>query len=524
MTPHSSETTTLHHYLHVIRRRKWIILQAVVLVPLVALVYSFQQQHRYRATAEVWTNSKDLSSIAGNLSGYVDPARVAATNANIARVPAVATAAMAAAGVHGRSAGDFLANSSVNAKVNADILDFKYTDPVAAIAARLATNYAKAFIAYRHELDTSQLKRALAQVRTQIKQLEAIRDTRSALYLTLVQKEQQLQAIEALLTPPVLTRPAEGGTQVQPRPARNAMLGLALGLALGLGLAFLRDALDTRIRSAEEVGERLGLPLLSRLPEPPARLRNQQRLTMLEEPDSVSAEAFRVLRTNLDFVNLERGAQIIMVTSALEGEGKTTTMANLAVALARSGRRVIAVDLDLRRPFLDRVFRVGKRAGLTQVVLGQLPLEEALVPIEINEADGADQANGSGPSRGFLEVLPSGPVPPDVGEFVGGRALGEVFVQLRTFADVILVDAPPLLRVSDAITLTGRVDAVLVVANIATTRRPVLNELSRVLATCPAVRLGFVLTGAKGEAAYGYDYGYYGQEERVEREAAEQVL
>jgi succinoglycan biosynthesis transport protein ExoP len=482
------------------------------------VLFSFQQESLYRATAEVWMNNRDFTAFitgGSGLTGYSSPERIGATQATLARVPTVAAAALKKAGVTNRQSGDLLAASSVAPKPNADLMEFNVTDPVPAQAARLATAYALAYIDYKRQLDTRQLKSARAQVRIQIEQLEAVHQTKSPLYLTLVEKEQQLQAIEALLTPPVLTRPAEGGTKTQPRPVRNGLLALFLGLIAGLALAFLREGLDTRVRSAEEIADRLDLPLLSRLPEPPSRLRTESKISMLAEPDSIHAEAFRVLRTNLDFVNLERRSQIIMVTSGLEAEGKSTTVANLAVALARSGRRVIALDLDLRRPYLDKLLGVGKRPGLTQVAIGQLPLEDALVPIAVSSTStdpfkgGLVSTNGSGDVKGILEFLPSGPVPPDVGEFVGSRKLTEIFEQLRHVADVILVDSPPLLRVGDAITLSGKVDGMLVVTNFALSRRPMLNELRRVLESCPAEKLGFVVTGTHLEDGYGYGYGGY---------------
>ena len=118
----------------------------------------------------------------------------------------------------------------------------------------------------------------------------------------------------------------------------TAFLGLALGLLLGLGLAFLREALDTHVRTADGVARRLGLPILGQIPQPPRSLRGSDRLAMLDRPETIYAEPFRILRTNLELVNLERPAKTIMVTSAVEGEGKSTTIANLAVATARAGR------------------------------------------------------------------------------------------------------------------------------------------------------------------------------------------
>jgi Mrp family chromosome partitioning ATPase len=308
---------------------------------------------------------------------------------------------------------------------------------------------------------------------------------------------------------------------------------------LGIGLAFLWEALDTRVRSAEEIGERLGgLPLLARLPMPSKRLRAGRKLAMLEDPSGTQAETFRMLRTNLDFVSLGRGARAIMVTSAVEQEGKSTTIANLAIAMARAGQRVVLVDLDLRRPFLDRFFDLDG-PGVTQVALGHVSLEQALVPVPIVDSDppharagtnGSVGVNGGGGAKivkGVLEVLPSGLIPPDPGEFVNTRALSEILEQLRERADIVLIDAPPTLRVSDAMTLSSKVDGVVVVARIKVVRRQMLNELARQLATMPAPVLGFVVTagdeeqGYAASQAYGYHAKPYVQSEEAQRARSE---
>jgi Mrp family chromosome partitioning ATPase len=337
--------------------------------------------------------------------------------------------------------------------------------------------------------------------------------------------------MEALKTSnATLVEAADDAIQVQPRPVRNGVLGLALGVILGLVLAFLRETLDTRVRSADEVAARLETPLLARVPEPGRRLRNEDRLVMIDDPNGHQAEAFRMLRTNLEFVSLGQHAKTIMVTSAAAREGKSTTVANLAVALARSGKHVILVDLDLRRPYLDRFFGLQGRPGLTEVVLGHVDLEAAVSPVAFAGSsagpshngnwNGNGNGNGPGILTGVLEVVPSGPLPPDPGEFVGLRALSEVLDRLRARGDLLLIDSPPLLQVGDAMTLSTSVDAIVVVARLDLIRRPMLTELHRTLEKSPAAKLGFVLAGAELEEGYGYaSYGdYYAQGGSAPRE------
>ena len=531
MTGRMPERSSLHHYLNVLRRRRWIVVQAVVLTTLATFFFSLRQERLYQATAEVLLMNRSLDDSADRGILAQSPERIAQTAADVARVPRVAARALAAVGVKDRTPGELLRRSSVTPRANSNLLEFNVIDHFPELAVRLASAYAREFTIYDRLIATQALVRARRDVEAKIRQLERSGESNTDLYRTLLEKAEELRTAETLQTANVVVRPADAAAKIQPRPVRNAILGFSLGVLLGLGLAFLREALDTRVRSAEEIGDRLGLPLLARLPQPPTKLRNENKLSMLVEPDGVHAEAFRVLRTNLEFANLERGAQIIMVTSALEAEGKSTTVANLAVALARGGRRVVAVDLDLRRPYLDRLFALTRRPGLTQVALGLVDLEDVLVPIPVGDPAATDEpaddryllagaSNGRRQTQGILQVLPTGPVPPDVGEFVGSRTLKEILEQLRAWADVVLVDSPPLLRVGDAITLSGNVDAMIVAANLASTRRHLLSELKRVLDNCPPTKLGFVLTGANLEDGYGYGYYGYGGYYYAPREQA----
>jgi polysaccharide biosynthesis transport protein len=512
-------TTTLRDYLHVARRRKWIIVQAVVLLPLVAVGLSLHARKVYRASAEVLLATQNVTNQLNGINDPTlaqDPDRRAQTQADLARVPTVASETLRNAGLN-RSVDDFLNHSSATAKTNADLLELSADDHHPDVARRLATAYANAFAAYRAQLDTAPYVAAKRRANTQLREMAAAGDHGSRAYELLVGKRDQLDQMVALLTRnAVPVQLPDRAVQIAPRPVRNGILAVVLGLVLGLGLAFLREALDTRVRSAGEVEEGLGLPLLARIPGPPAKLRNENRAVMLGAPHSPQAETFRLLRTNLDFVRLGHQAKTILITSALEREGKSTTAANLSIALARAGRRVALVDLDLRRPTLDRFFDVSGRPGLTQLVLGEARLDDVLAPLAFTSGNG--HRNGSGPDEngnggriesGQLVVIGSGPVPPNPGEFVGTPAVARILESLRQTFDDIVIDTPPALQVGDAMSLSNQVDGVLVVCRMNLVHRSTIHELRRVLDASPAEKLGFVLAGAESEDGYGYGQGAY---------------
>jgi tyrosine-protein kinase len=520
----SAHAATLRDYLHVVRRRKWVILQALVLAPLAAVAFSLHQQRLYQATAQVLLSSQDLAAqLTGTQSTGINlqADRIAQTQADVARVPLLAQRTLAAVPDTGLTPIQFLDSSSVATATNADILTFAVTNADPNLARRLVDVYAAAYTAYRRQLDTTSVTNALAGVNRRLNALTALHQQGGTLYAGLADRRQTLLTMEALQTSNAsVVKRADQVVQTQPKTTRNAILGLLLGLVFGIGLAFLWESLDTRVRSVEEISEQLGgLPLLARLPAPPKRMRAENRLAMLDSPGGNSAEAFRMLRTNLDFVTFDRDVQTIMVTSAVEQEGKSTTVANLAVALARAGRRVVLVDLDLRRPILARFFDLDG-PGVTQVVLGYDSLEDALAPIAISDGNwgrrtengngnsNSNGANGAARVAGMLEVLPSGPLPPAPGEFVAKPALRELLVGLRERADVVLVDAPPVLHVGDATALSTLVDGILVLTRMRVVRRHMLHELARQLAGVPTPVLGFVVSGAEGGTGYGYGYGY----------------
>jgi succinoglycan biosynthesis transport protein ExoP len=535
--------STLRDYLRILRRRKWVLLPAVIIAPAIAVLLSSRQPVVYEASAQVLIDRHSLPASLTDTSdpSQTDPTRLLTTQAQLARVPAIARTTLSEAGLRDRSASDLLGASRVSSGIDSDILTFTVEDPEAPIAVRLATEYGRQFIAYKGELDARTLEAARASVKEQIEKLHAAGDTHSPLYESLVEKADQLTTVEALSpSSAVLVRPATGAARLAPPVVRNGVLALLLGLMTSIGLAFLWDALDSRVRSAEEIGGHLSLRLLGRLPRPPRSLRKARRLAMLAAPDSPYAEPFRMLRSSLEFALARlqssrrhspagertllysseqdaspltgQGASRLMVTSAVEGEGKSTTVANLAVALALEGRHVVLLDLDFRRASLHRFFDLEPRPGLMEVLGGSVELSTAITYVDLGEELGAASRApvNRGAAKPRLGVLPLGASPLHGGDLAVTLGLDRALEQIGNEADLVLIDGPPLLRVGDAMALTSYVHGLLVVASLSTVRPPILHELNRVLEDCPPVKLGFIVTGADVEGGYEYlTYPYY---------------
>jgi succinoglycan biosynthesis transport protein ExoP len=525
---------SLRDYLRIARRRKWVILLAAVLVPAAAVVFSERQERLYEASASVLLSNQNLAtSLAGGTatpgqSLSNDPQRITQTQAELARTPVVALQTLRALKLTKRTPAEFLKRSSVSTNQNSDILIFNVTDHVPGLAARLANEYARQYTIYRSRLDTNALVLALRDVRGRISALQTQGQAGSALYANLVEKEQELSTFQALETSnATVVRRASGASLTQPRTLRNGALGLGLGVLLGLALAFLWETLDTRVRSADAISDALGLPLLGRLPAPPRDLRRSNNLVMVEEPTSPDAEPFRVLLTNLELVSLEPSPRTIMITSARESEGKSTTAANLAVTIARSGKRVALVDLDLRRPFIHEFFHIPPEPGVTTMAVGRATLDDALVPIPLGDRPEA-LSDGHPAREGSLHLLCSGTSPPNPGEFIRSPGVARLLSHLSESFDTVIVDSAPLLGVGDALVLIPRVDALIIVARLKVLRAPMLEELKRILETSLAQKLGFVLTDAQHEESYagghGYGYGYGARRQRAYHRAPERPL
>lgn len=502
-------------------------LACVVITPIAAVALALRQPALYRSSAQVAVRTQDLSSVISSipdLSSYIDPIRFNQTQIALALGENVAAQVLKRAKLEKQmTTGELIGSMQVTAAPDADVLTFTATQRSAWLAQHIANAYANQYTVFRTGYDTAAIAQTLRDLNSRISALTAAGGRRNRANVAQLQvKADQLQTAESLQTANAkVFQPATGAVQVEPKPTRYGALGLGLGLVLGIGLAFLFEAFDTRVRSADEIAERLGRPILTRIAGVPRRLQRTDQLVMLADPNGPQAEGYRLLRTNLEFVNLDVNAKSILVTSALEQEGKSTTAANLAIALARAGRRVALVDLDLRRPYLHKFFDLEDRAGLTGVALRHVLLDRALARIVLTPTDpgaGVGHTNGRARVDGVLDVLPAGPLPPDPGEFVGTSSVAEILEELEDRFDTVVIDAPPLLHVGDALTLASRVGAFLVVVRYRGARSGPLRELRRVLDSCPTPTLGIVLTGTGAKTEYGYGPGQYKYQSTEQRE------
>jgi len=285
---------------------------------------------------------------------------------------------------------------------------------------------------------------------------------------------------------------------VAPNRKRAAMMAMMLGLALGIGVAIGLDRLDDSVKSPDELPNRFQLPVLGQIPA--IRVSDKQansniplsRLVSHVDPRSVVAEAYRSLRTNIAFARAQSRARTLVLTSPGPADGKSTTVANLAITFAQQGQRTLLVDADLRRAVLDKTFSVPRTPGLTEVIVGVSPLDQAVHQTTVEN----------------LFVMASGQLPPNPSELLGSDRMREVLAEAREAFDVVLFDSPPLLAVTDAAVLSTMVDGAILVVRVGSTSREAVRRAAAHLRAVHSRVLGAVLNDI--DASTGGYYGGYG--------------
>lgn len=425
----------------------------MVIIPAVVLAVSLLQPTRYSATARVIAQSQSpsVSVAVGTNLGLSDPdERELQTLASFVVTREIAERVAEEINWSGQAT-TLMEDVTAEADPAANVINVTAVQPSPDEAAAVANAFANQFLLWYQESLQKSLDEAIDQITEQVR----LARPGSTEHATLVERRGQLEVLKPLVSGGLRMGEAAQPPLApsSPQPMRNTALAVAAGLMFGLGIAFLRDSLDVRLHSSKEITEHTSLPIVAEIPELRRHEHNTTKVVVLDEPRSPHAEAYRFLRANVDFINFNGDVKVIVVSSPAPSQGKSTTIANLAVALLRTGRRVAVVDGDLRRPSLHRFFQLSNTRGVTDVVAGAATLADATQTItlggrtrmpvasmssrvrataaaESQARAGAGKSKSSGAvdehdaPRGLkLLLLTSGAVPPNPGEIVGSRHL-----------------------------------------------------------------------------------------------------
>lgn len=504
----------LRDYLRVLARRKWIVALATVAMVGVSLVLALRQTPMYRSSSELLLQAGNSASLLG--VGSEERLSVI-TEIQVLQSQPVRDLVQEKLG----SAPPVSATSVAGSAVIRVVAEASEPDE----AAEAANAYVASYIEYRRQQAIDEVAAASAQIEPKIVELQARVDEingqiaaapllqRPALEDQLGSERDSLenqkagfeQVIDNLR---ISSQLDTGGAEVvtpafapsepfKPTPARNGLIALPVGLVFGLALALLVEYLDDSIKSKDDLERAAGssAPVLGLIPAVEWKDRSRTQLVSLEKPTSPAAEAYRALRTAVQFAGIDRPFGTVQISSPAAAEGKSTTLANLAVVLARTGVSVVVVDCDLRRPRIHEFFDLPNEMGLTSVVLGQVPLSGALQEVKSEEN---------------LNLLASGPLPPNPSELLASQRTGEVLASLRAQGAILLLDCPPVMPVTDATVLSAWVDGTLLVTSEGLTTRRQVKRAIELLGQANAPLVGTVLNRAQiSSSGYGYTAGYY---------------
>jgi capsular exopolysaccharide synthesis family protein len=481
MSSPRQEGIDYRRYLRQAWRRKWILLAVLVLIPLGAYLVTKRQAKVYEASTLMKVAPQNITvsnQISFGSSGVTETATIIKTS-GVARIAAREL------GQDPSTAGALLADISTSVEgesTDAGFLHIIAKDSDPQQAAKVANAFAAA-------ISQSRTNDAIGKIDQTIATLEK----QGASDPTTAQQLDQLRASRATLngTTQVIEPATPPSAPISPHPSRNARIGFILALLLAAALVPVLDAMDRRLREPEELEDLADVPLLGSIPDEAFPGKGSGPFVH---------EAFQTLRAGLTYFNIDRTLTTVLVASPTRGDGKTTVAANLARALAEDGRNVIAVDCDLRRPQLAKRLGVGDQVnfGLDSVLIDRRGVDEALVNVEVE--------------GGQLRVLPGG-TPPNPSVLLGSERMRELLANLGETADMVIIDTPPLLAVSDAIPLQEQVSGTVLVARVDHTNRDGVRKAISFISTAAGNLLGFVATGVQlggvgGLDASGYGYGY----------------
>ncbi|HEV7937917.1 MAG TPA: polysaccharide biosynthesis tyrosine autokinase [Solirubrobacteraceae bacterium] len=471
--------------LNVLRRRWLIILGIVIACLLVSVVRHERAPKSYAATASVAFKSATLPDAALQVSstGSGEPVRDAATEVLIGHSSEVAEGVRKQLNVT-TSPGKLLEEVSVEAAPNADVLHFTATSGDPQFSARLANAFAAQYIAFKTAAQVASVEEAVGRLQRQISGLPA----GSAARVSLEQSQQRLTGLLAVAGggANTISRATPPSSPTGTKLSTSVIIGILIGLAVAFSVVFLLESLDRRVKTIEEFEREYRMPVLTAVPQASfGPIRADQRDSLLEP--------YRIVRSALDFAAVARPVDTLLVTSAVSGEGKTTVAVDLAHVEALADRRVVLIEMDLRRPTFAQHFGFSAREGLTTALArGGSVSDMLLQPL---------------PTLPNLLVLPAGRLPPNPSEMLGAPAIAEIVAELAREDSMVIIDAPPLNPVADAHVLLSNpaVQAVIMVARIDKTTREEIRRASATLTRHTVDPVGLIVTGLRNGGRYGYE-------------------
>ena len=492
-------------YIKALWRWKYLFLAFLIVVPLLAYLVTSRQHPVYQSSVLVQEEALPVDTSLFTSEGAPAPSsspggETLSGQARVIETPVVARIAAK----HMKPPGP-LGSITAAADTETGFITITASASTAAGAAGTANAYGAAVVRLRTEQAKGLLTNAINQVGAQLAQMHGAGKVERD------QLSQQLQRLRALRaaqgTNAQILQPAvASGAPVSPNVRKAVELGVLAGLLLGIGAIAIAQAADRRIRHPEDLEELTGLPLLAVIP---------RGAFSDDTPSQHHDEAFHMLRSALQYFNVDRQLSSIMVASPTTGDGKTTVATRLAVAAAQAGRDVVLIDADLRRPSAAVRLHVGGEAvahghGLAGVLTGQLALDEALADVAPEHSEDGERSTAR-IGGGRLRLLPAGGKPPNPSELLGSQRMRELLDQLARTADLVIVDTNPLLSVSDSLPLLDAVSGVVLIAKLNSTNRDAVLRLQKTISNTGGNLLGVVATGAVSGGLYGYyGYGRYG--------------
>ena len=520
-----NEGMSLRDYLGVLARWWWLIALVTIAAGIAAYMLADRKTPQYEASATLmYEMQMDVSNPLGG-AVYYDPS---ATELDVGSAIALldspevisrATSALGAAAVASAPysvSGAATTGSTTNNLVNGLTISAVSTNPQLAAAA--ANTYTTVIIDLRKQREKARIALAERVLAGKIAGFTGGAQS-SADYILLEQRLRDLQILAATVTGNFTKiAPAVVPTApFAPRPKRSGILGIAVGLFAGIGIAFLLEQLDTSIRTEDRLVGIMRQPILARIPRVAKKSLEHDVLLTISDPAGSAAEAFRMLRSNLEFTQVDGDLSSVIVTSSVQGEGKSVTACNLAVSLALAGKRIVVVDGDLRRPRVHTYFGLSNNVGVSTVAAGRTKLTSALQSVSLRPGSGNGPAAAAAASLADdgsqvvprLIVLPSGPLPPNPGEVVASKRFAAIINQLEEETDLVIVDSPAMLAVGDTAALAAKVDGMVYLVDMKLMRRPMLEEAARRLGQVPCRKLGLVVIRHHQPSAYYRGHYYY---------------